>query len=215
MLNSVELLRLNFVDRIRSDLMTAIKIGILGHSYVSNLQSLGITSGKLQGGRNYEIKYFHRSGSCFDFWLGWPHQLHECVEFKPDYLIVILGGNSIKESIRVKTLKEKANIFFQVLRNNLPDTKLIPAQIELRFLEKTNSFGTPPLQRYRLIRNKLNKALQESKIKDFLLCIAGNTRLDNIKYYRSDRIHLNSSGLQFLLRLILRKIESILNLNKE
>ena len=189
--------------------MSTIRVGFISHSYGRDLESTGISKGRLQQGISYEIKFFHESGSCFDYWINWPQQLHDCIEYRPHILFICLGGNSIKETIRVKSLKEKANIFYKIIKNNLSETKIVACQVESRFLTVTNSHGTPPFARYIAIRNKFNKAIQESQERDFMLCIAGKNRLDDRKYYKNDRIHMNDIGLKKYMRSVLHTIEHI------
>ena len=192
--------------------MPNLRVAILGHSYVRDLESLTVYSGVLNDNKPYEIKYFFKEGSCFDYWLDWPQLLHDCIEFNPDILFIILGGNSLKEHVRVSLIKQKAKTFFQVIRNNLPNVKLVFCQVENRYLERSNRFGTPPYSRYRLIRNKLNKALQKLTNKDFLCCIAllaGPRRLDRLELYRSDSVHLSKPGIKLYFEIILKTLNYI------
>ena len=189
--------------------MTIVRVGIIGHSYVRDIASLGVTSGQISSDIQLEIRYYSKPGSCFDFWIDFPHELHNCLHYNPHILFLSLGGNSIKETIRVKSLKEKADILFEIIRNNLPHCKIVPIQVECRFLTVTNRFGNPPYPRFKQIRNKLNKAFQQSKKRDFVCCIAGPNRLDARKYFKSDGVHLNKAGLQKYLNQILRTVDYI------
>ena len=189
--------------------MSVVRVAILGHSYVKNLHALSIKNGYLDNGTEFEIKYFFKGGSCFEYWLDWPQKLHDCLEYKPHILFIVLGGNSLVENVRVSHIRKQAITFFKVIKNNLPKVILVPVQVECRFLESVNKFGTPPYSRYRLIRNKLNKAFQKIENKDFLCCIAGKNRLDNIEYYCSDRIHLNSQGIKLYFRCIIKTLNFI------
>lgn len=191
--------------------MTIIRIGIIGHSYVRDIASLGVTGGQISSEANFEIRFFSKPGSCFDYWIDFPNELHDCLHYSPHIIFISLGGNSIKESIRVKSLKEKADILFSIIRNNLPRCKIVPIQVECRFLTETSRFGNPPYPRFKLIRNKLNKAFQQSKKRDFVCCIAGSNRLDARKYFQSGGVHLTREGLQKYLNYILKTIKYIYN----
>ena len=189
--------------------MTVVRVGILGHSYTPDLASLGVTEGQIDSETVLELRYFAKPGSCFDYWIDFPNELHDCIHYSPHIVFISLGGNSIKENIRVKSLKEKADILFSIIRNNLPDCKIIPIQVECRYLIETNRFGNPPYPRYKQIRNKLNKALQQSKKRDFICCIAGPNRLDSRKYFQSDGVHLTKIGLKKYFNYILRTIDYV------
>ena len=194
--------------------MACLKVAILGHSYVRDLESLSIYEGFLNDNTPYEIKYFFEADSCFDFWLNWPQILHDCIEFQPNILFVVLGSNSLVENVRVSFIKRKAQIFFEIIKNNLPNVKLVPCQVENRYLKTSSPSGTPPFERYRLIRNKLNKPLQVLPSKDFLCCIAGPRRLDKIELYHSDRINLNTKGIQLYFEIIVKTLNYICQKSK-
>ena len=189
---------------------TIVKVGFVSHSYGRDLESLAISEGTLSKNRKFQLKFFYKAGSNLDFWIEtWPQVLHDLFDYSPDIVFVAIGGNSIQHNVRVKALKEKFEIFFTIIKNNLPNCKLVPVQVELRFLRFANRFGTPPEARYRAIRNKVNKVLQQSNIRDFMCNIAGKNRLDDKKYYKSDLIHMNQEGLNKYLRYVIKTIKYI------
>lgn len=190
-----------------------LRVACLTHSYGRGLESVAPREGNIDG-RPLDLRFFYKSGKCFDYFIDWPRELHDLVDFNPSIVFVALGGNSIKDSIRVKHLAEKANILLKILKNNLSHAKLVVVQVERRYLRATNSFGTPPAERFRLIRNKLNKALQDSPNKDFMCCIAGANRLDSEKYFSSDKIHLNQLGYKCYMRLMIRTVQYVLTQDK-
>ena len=190
-----------------------LRVACLTHSYGRGLESVASQGGNIDG-RPLDFRFFYKSGKCFEYFIDWPSELHDLVEFNPSIVFIALGGNSIKDSIRVKHLAEKANILLKILRNNLAKAKLVVVQVERRFLKETNRFGTPPAERFRLIRNKLNKALQASPNKDFMCCIAGANRLDSEKYFCADKIHLNDLGYKYYVKQMVRTIQYVMTQDK-
>ena len=121
-----------------------LKVGILGHSIVRDLGSLGNLFGRIEGDSYYELRFFSIPGSCFSTWLRWPEQLHSVFDFEPEVLFVVLGSNSLKDSESVRDIARSANIFLEILRNNLDSSKLVLCQVENRYLSIANRHGTPP-----------------------------------------------------------------------
>lgn len=181
------------------------KVAYLGHSYVRDLESLGHYSGDFSDTESYLIDFFYIPGSKFLTWLDHPNQLQDCIDWKPDYLVVVLGGNSIVEDISDKELQEHCCSFFKVLRESLPRTILIATQVELRFNKVPNWHNAPGPEEFRKRRNKFNYFLRFFKEKNFLALIAGPGRLDNETLYR-DSVHLNDSGLLLFSECLARTV---------
>ena len=180
------------------------KVCVLGHSYVRDLEGQNHFEGIFPDRTPYEIRYFYKPGSCFDYWLDWPEELHSAVDWEPNYIFFLLGGNSITDDDSASNLTNKANTFIRVLKNSLPSAIIIPIQIEARYLKTPHPrFGTPAFPEYRILRNRVNKFLQKNKEKHFLCIIAGPNNLDREEYYRFDKIHLTNLGNKVLLNIIL------------
>lgn len=182
-----------------------MKVAYIGHSYVRDISKLGYQFSKFNDSKLFEIKYFSIPGSNFLTWIDWPDQLHSCVEFSPNILVIVLGGNSIVDQISDADLRHNCKVLFTILRNCLPKTILISTQVELRFLSTPNRFGTPEFALYKKRRDKFNQFLKSFKEKDFLACVAGPGRIDNPKYYR-DSVHLNNLGLRKYFDLLNRTV---------
>ena len=181
------------------------KVCVLGHSFVSRLEGLQHTEGEFSDKTPYEVRYFHRGGSCYKDWLDWPEELHSAVDWEPHFVFILLGGNSIKTEESVLELKSYAKTFVRVLKNSLPNAKIIPVQIEARFLDSVHPVhGTPAWPEFKLLRNSFNKYLQKHIKDKHLMCIiAGPRNLDSREWYGPDRIHLNNAGNRVLLNIIL------------
>ena len=191
------------------------KIAVLGHSIVRDLASIGPLSHSLSDRDSYETKFFAIPGSCYRTWLDWPPRLHSAIEYKPDIVFICLGSNSIRPGIEIKELIFNARIFLKKLRANLEHSKVVPCQIETRFLSEFSSRGNPSAEIFRRLRNTVNKALQSNKTKDYLCMISGPGRLDNESLYREDKIHLNTQGLIKYRSFIHRTIRFIVDREHE
>ena len=170
-----------------------MKVALLGHSFVRDLEAHARASAS---GSAHAFAYFWKPGSCFNHWLNWPSQLRECITFNPDIIYIVLGSNSIVESILLCETKQNAKSFYKALKEALPSTLIIQCEVESRYLCYPNSRGTPSHTEYHRLRRRLNQYLCSDKTKDFFCNIGGPGRLDDEKFYKSDKIHLNSLGLQ-------------------
>lgn len=168
-----------------------MKIALLGHSFV---RDLSIHTAVLESA--HDFRYFWKPGSCFEFWCNKPYQLADCIAFKPDFIYIILGSNSIVDSIPLSETKQKAKFFYELLRTKLPNAIIVQCEIEDRYLASSNRKGTPPHIEYHRLRRRLNRYICSDKTIDFFCNVGGPSRLDNEEFYRKDKIHLNAAGLK-------------------
>jgi hypothetical protein len=133
------------------------------------LERLGNYSDRFRNDRKFKIEYFYIAGSCFRTWLCNTDKLKECIKYKPDYLVIALGGNSIVESVRDIELQEYCYQFYEVLKEKLPNCVLIGVQMERRLPVLPNKFGKPEFRVFSQRRLKFNKFLKKLKIKTFKL----------------------------------------------
>ena len=167
-----------------------MKIALVGHSFVRDLESHGSPLALA-----HDFAFFWKPGSCFDFWSRYPRQLQLCVNFAPDIIYVILGSNSIVDSIPLCETKQNAKELYRLLREELPGAFIVQCEIEDRYLSVVNYKGTPPHVEFHKLRRSLNKHLGSNRAIDSFCNIGGPGRLDNENFYKSDKIHLNASGL--------------------
>ena len=182
-----------------------MKIAILGHSYVRDLATLGNFSTSIQQ-QDFEIQYFSFPGARYSKFLADTRLLDGLIHESPEFLVVILAGNSILHKFDNKTIYDQCKQFYTYLRQKLPNTIIISAQVELRYYSPNNSWGAPSGDEYKNRRNTINTFLSRFKLKDSLLMIAGPGRLDNPEYYR-DEVHLNNDGLKKYFSCILSAVE--------
>ena len=186
------------------------RVCLIGSSHVRNVQNRGHNSGTFPDGTAYELKYFFIPGSCFDDWIGWPEQLYDAAAYEPHYVFFHLGGNSIVDEDSVVAIKGNAKVFIDICKAAFPNAKIIPVQIEARYLEAPHPrFGTPAWPVYRNLRNKINKYLHRNRQKHHLCIIAGPNNLDRPEYYAHDKIHLNNTGTHVFLNIILSTLRFV------
>ena len=178
-----------------------VKVGILGHSYVRDLSQLNQFEVTTSSGIQFELRYFHHAGARFETFLNQHWRFDSIRDYKPDITIVVLGGNDLCEWIPLKEIKDNAVDFYKLLRKKLPDTLIVATQVEIRYLEHPNFYGTPTTEQFSKLANFFNKFLSKGKFKDKLFMIKSS--LSNPNYYREDHIHLNQVGIQKLLSLLI------------
>ena len=89
-----------------------MKVAIIGHSFVRDLESLSVYNFALVNNTECEIRYYYINGSCFHTWSAWPLKLIDCFAFRPDIVFTVLGGNTISEFEPIALLKSRATAFF-------------------------------------------------------------------------------------------------------
>lgn len=177
-----------------------MKLLVFGHSYVRDLAKLNVNQMMIEQ-RSVEIKYVSKPGASYESINKQPELLTEAITYKPDVVIIILGGNSIIRDRANYEIFRECRSFYQLLRSELPNAIVISAQVELRFYDTPNKFGAPSIELFRQKRSELNRFLNRLKLKNNVLIIAGPGRLDNESYYR-DGVHLNNSGLRVYMAIL-------------
>ncbi len=104
-------------------------------------------------------------------------------------------------------MKHSAKVFFIQIKNNLPKVVIIASQIELRYVNSNNLFGTPTLEVFKRRRNKFSNFLKRTKEINFLAQIGGPVRLDNRNLYKRDGVHLTSEGVKLLQSLLFKSLD--------
>ena len=177
---------------------------------MSQLSDFGLESFVTEG-QLVTVRYISRSGGTYDKFLTEPG-LFERIENeeKPDYILVILAGNSISDNTTNEEIHNSARSFYNRLRESFPDSKIIATQAEKRFYKAGNKWKCPTETEYDRRRNQINRFLSKSTFKDHLLMIAGTGRLDKRYYYKKDGVHLNSQGLDFYIQTIISLINYLI-----
>ena len=89
-------------------------------------------------------------------------------------------------------------------------SKIVAAQVELRFYKVDNRWDCPVGNDYHQRRVALNNFLKALKYKDHILMIAGPNRLDNRSLFRKDGVHLTDEGLLKYYSYIKRVVKYII-----
>ena len=178
-----------------------MKCLVFGHSYCRDLNNLGVKSFNTEFVGTVEFKYTYFPGACYSKFVRNTDLLLESIEYKPDIVVVILGGNDILKHVDNNEIFYHCRQFYQFLRNSLPEAIIIASQVELRFNSELNRFNAPTAEKFKHRRNQLNRFIQRLKCKNNMLLIAGPGRLDHECYYR-DGIHLNSAGLRLYMGML-------------
>ena len=171
-----------------------MKALLIGHSYVKDLFRLNIDKIDLLDHTSVDLHFKFLSGAKYRNFLDDLAWLTEAKNIKPDIIVAIIGGNDIVNSISMTELHDHCREFFRFLRFHFPSTRIIAAQVELRFYPSDNRFGCPSQAEYDLRRKSLNTFLKRLKTKDCILQVQGHGRLDDKNLYR-DEVHLNTVGL--------------------
>ena len=191
-----------------------MKLLICGHSYAADLERFCVNQFEVDS-VVFELSYVHRRGATYDTLLRDEGFWNDIDLIVPDYILVILGGNSIKCHVSNLEIYKVAREFYSTLKGKHPDATIISAQIELRFYKLVNRWNCPSGDDYltrRVAVNNFIKRLTKLDNKHHILQVGGDCRLDNRELYR-DEIHLNDSGLLRYYNYIRRTLKYILRVN--
>ena len=194
-----------------------MKVLLLGHSYVYYLKLLGDWNRKFvkENGQEVDLEFSFRwrSGKDYQWFLDEGQDFEYVKEIKPDIIVVILGGNSIVNSVSNTDIRDKAIAFFQKLKEVVePESIIIATQVEPRFYEPGNRFDCPEPEEFNRRRQRLNLHLNQKVKKKGLLkhIIAIPTNVFTADFYR-DGIHLNLEGMQLYQNAINGGLDYALN----
>ena len=188
-----------------------MKVLLYGHSYVRKLEQLGNWNREitLNNGGKVDCQFLFKAfpGEDYDYFLNNPQEFHIINLIKPDVVVVILGGNSIVNSVSNSAIKLKATEFYTKLREVVDPLCLrLAVQVEPRFSKAGNKFGTPEAeefnQRKQIINNHVNKTVKRNKLVEGVILLGSVNYLNDSKYF-VDGVHLNKIGLQMYRDAIL------------
>ena len=177
-----------------------MKVLFYGHSYVRDLhRKCNWAEPLVVAGQQVHVDYLFRyfPGKDYDFVVNRPQEAETLKSINPDYIIVILGGNSIVESRTNGEINELAANFYANLKKCLPHTVVITAQIEPRYYSEANRFGAPPAAEYNrrrvILNNYLNQKLKKRGLIDFM-ALLGSAAVYNEAAF-TDGVHLRHQPL--------------------
>ena len=189
-----------------------MKLLILGSSHAKYLKKYDRRRVRNILGEQVFFNYQEFSGKGFEYFIDNPGEIDDVIAYKPDMVLVILGGNSISTERTKRTLLNNCRTFYQLLRDRLdilsPNTKIIASQVFLRWVYN-NNYNTPKPEPYKTARNYLNNYINKLRTKDYTLLVAGKTKLDKRKHFK-DGIHLKHSGLKVQFQILNSLLEHII-----
>ena len=179
-----------------------MKVVVLGHSYVRDLSRLGNERIKVGTSLEAEISYLAFPGIKFSTFIENQGLLNFVFETQPEHLVVILGGNDFDNYRSLNEVKTSAEVFYRILKNNLPNTRIYATQVETRFYTSGNHFDCPLPEVYKYVTNYFNKKLRKLPYVDNIICILGPGRLSNRDLFKADGVHLKLAGVRKLWDIV-------------
>ena len=179
------------------------EILIIGHSYVRDLK---IRSGGFIN--NARCKFLYLPGSCFRHYdEHFFTRISRRGSYK--YVFVVLGGNSLVRDLDFRMMREEITTFYELLNLSFSNSKIVPIEVEMRFYKEDNKWDALPEDKFKIVRNALNRFIRTAKFGHHYLQIGGPSRMDNADFYKSDGVHLNNLGLDKYISLISNFLDSL------
>ena len=173
----------------------------------------------LISGKKVDCKFLFKShpGKDYEYLLSNPQEFEIVRLINPDIVVVILGGNSISDNHSNTEINDLASKFYNKLKQVVrPDCLKLAVQIEPRFVDAGNKFGTPEAEEYNRMRtvvnNYVNKRLKKYGLVDNVILLGPVNYLRDLKYF-SDGVHLKTEGLQMYKKAVLGGLEYALENN--
>ena len=189
-----------------------MKLLIFGSSYCKYLSRYDKIRYHKIGKNLVKFEYEYFSGKSYEYFIDDPNKIDDVLSCKPDFVLVIFGGNSISTKRPKQQLLINCRTFYQLLNAKLkavnPCAKIIAHQLPLRFVTN-GKYDTPDPETFRNLRNAVNEKVRKLPTKDYILLTASKNKLDNPNLY-CDRVHFNEDGLKIQLNCIIAKLKFIL-----
>ena len=188
-----------------------MRLLIIGHSYVKALWQTGVRQ-FVAAGTNIEVSFVYRGGTDYNTYLNDTTLFDRIERHKPDFIIVILAGNSINGKYTNADIKIQGTQFYSKLRENFPKgvVKIVASQVEPRFYKPGNRWNCPLEDEFKKRKSGVNNFLKKLTLKDHLLMVGGSYRLDNRNLYGDDGVHLTQEGLEKYWELIEKEVEFLI-----
>ena len=198
-----------------------MKILLFGHSYVRYLERLGKWDRELSltSGKKVDCKFLFKShpGKDYEYLLNNPQEFEIVRLINPDIIVVILGGNSISYKHSNTEITDLASEFYNKLKQVVrSDCLRLAVQIEPRFVDAGNKFGTPEAKEYNrrrtIVNNYVNKRLKKYVLVDNVILLGSVNYVRDPKYF-SDGAHLKTGGLKMYKEAVLGGLKYALENN--
>lgn len=181
--------------------MALVKVAVLGHSYVRDLRSVF----------NYDLdpsecaidfRFFFKPGATVRGVSINDTFIRNCLEWEPQILCLILGGNDIRWDWDIKETFEIYKSLCLKIKERLPNLVLICSTVEPRFALENRRHNTPPPEQYRVAAKAFNRLLKKWNVPEYRFMTWGANRLENINLFANDYVHLNMNGKKVMWRLV-------------
>ena len=174
---------------------------LVGHSWVSKLRDLGIRFIYPEGVR-VRLSFIGIPGGRYANFLDNRALFDQVASLHPDFVVVILAGNSILDTLSSAEVVAQLREFYGLLREKVPEARIIATHPEQRYYGVGNKWKASVGEEYHSKRNIIINVLNRLKCKDHVLRISGANRLDDQNWYQRDGVHLTVQGYRKLLQYI-------------
>ena len=117
-----------------------IRLGFIGHSYVRDICSLGISEIEVENFNIY-FKYFYKPGVNLRNIGASDIFVKSLLEYKPEIVFLFIGGNDLRSDFPLKETIYLYKEFFNFLKSNLPDSVLFALPLNLGLLQLMSDFA--------------------------------------------------------------------------
>ena len=183
-----------------------LTVGVIGHSYVNDLEILREYWSYSPHKVAFEWRYFGIPGSTFSSWLELPKEFYFLKYSRPHAIVVLLGSTSITNRVSDTEWKQDCKQFYRLLNQEFPYSLIVGMQVEMRFMPYPNQHYIPPPaiyeRRRRILNTYLKKVFKALGSRFYIAMIAGPGRLDNKDLYETDYCSLNIFGLRKLFDIL-------------
>ena len=197
-----------------------MRILLFGHSYVNHLRQLGHwnTEVTLNNNNRVALEFLFRSypGKDYQYFLEHDETFDVFRAGHFDAVVIVLGGNAITTRHSDPEIRSMAEEFFTKLNTYLrPGCVRFVAQVETRFCEPGNRFGTPEHAEFERRRTLLNNCytvkLRRKGLIDRVILLGSKNYLNNRDNFADDGVHLKPEGLELYKRAVVSSVHYHLN----
>ena len=194
--------------------LVAMRVVVIGHSYVKYLERLGGWDNVVELLDNGDRVDF--PGKDFSHFLENPTIFERVKRYNPEVVITILGGNAITNLASNNEIKVQAKDYFELKKDSCGENCLrLAVQIERRFASENNKFDVPQEyeynQRRSVLNNYLNKTIRKgSGLIHNVINLGGDAVLNNPEHFY-DGVHLKIEGLMIYKQMLINGLVYALN----
>ena len=190
-----------------------MKVLVYGSSQARDLFLFDDESIRYIRGIRFKFIYKFHPGKSFEYFLAKPHLIDQAIKCRPDFVIVILGANSVSTEVDKRDVLNACRDFYKLLYRKLSQqnasAKLIATECPMRYVYNLNH-NTPPPPEFFKFRKSLIKKIDCLREKHYKLRLTGKARLECETSYK-DGVHFTPEGLETLLSNVIGCLQYILD----